>query len=82
MGGVVIYFKVHTWGKWAEKGWHFCDTYLPYALGGGYVIAGSLVRHIARNSGAYAVFKSEDVSLGLWTASLNVTRKHDTRFDP
>ena len=25
-------------GKWAEKEYHLCDKYIPYALGGGYVL--------------------------------------------
>ena len=26
-------------GKWAEKEYHLCDKYIPYALGGGYVLS-------------------------------------------
>lgn len=35
-------------GKWAEKRWSLCDHYLPYALGGGYVLSWDLVSYIAR----------------------------------
>lgn len=36
-------------GKWKEKEWILCDKYLPYALGGGYVLSQSLVHYIAKN---------------------------------
>lgn len=28
-----------------------------------------------------SLYNSEDVSLGVWLSPLNITRKHDTRFD-
>lgn len=36
-------------GPWKEPDWIFCDFYLPYALGGGYVLSVDLVRFIANN---------------------------------
>lgn len=68
-------------GKWNEKEWFLCDKYLPYALGGGYVLSQSLVHFIASNEKMLSLYNSEDVSLGVWLAPLNITRKHDTRFD-
>lgn len=48
------YFKgdahVKTQGKWKEENWIYCDRYLPYALGGGYILSKSLVSYIARNA--------------------------------
>lgn len=37
-------------GKWQEKDWFLCDNYLPYALGGGYVISRSIVDYVGRNA--------------------------------
>lgn len=37
-------------GKWKESNWFLCDRYLPYALGGGYVLSQRLVQFIAHNS--------------------------------
>lgn len=37
-------------GKWKETGWILCDKYLPYALGGGYVLSKDLVTYIVNNS--------------------------------
>lgn len=42
--------RVYLNGKWEEKDWFLCDTYLPYTLGGGYVISHSIVDYIARNA--------------------------------
>lgn len=68
-------------GKWTEPGWMLCDRYLPYQLGGGYVIAYDLVEYIAKNSRLLKLYKNEDVSVGAWLAGLNVHYVHDPRFD-
>ncbi|CAK1548502.1 unnamed protein product [Leptosia nina] len=74
--------RVYLNGKWEEKDWFLCDTYLPYALGGGYVISHSIVDYIARNAEFLSHYNSEDVSMGVWTAALNgINRVHDIRFD-
>lgn len=36
-------------GKWMESDWFLCDYYLPYALGGGYVISRNIVDFIGKN---------------------------------
>lgn len=41
--------KVYLHGKWQEQDWFLCDNYLPYALGGGYVISQNIVDYISRN---------------------------------
>ncbi|XP_077998369.1 beta-1,3-galactosyltransferase 6-like [Glandiceps talaboti] len=67
--------------KWAEPDWKLCDYYLPYALGGGYVISRDLIQFIAQNSNYLKLYRNEDVSLGAWLAPIEVNRIHDTRFD-
>ena len=37
-------------GKWKESNWFLCDRYLPYALGGGYILSQRLVQFIVDNS--------------------------------
>lgn len=37
-------------GPWKETDWILCDYYLPYALGGGYVLSYNLVKFIASNA--------------------------------
>ncbi|KAJ2948794.1 hypothetical protein O0L34_g8052 [Tuta absoluta] len=73
--------RVYLSGKWKEEDWFLCDKYLPYALGGGYVISKKIVDYVARNSDVLSHYNSEDVSMGVWTAALTVHRVHDLRFD-
>lgn len=68
-------------GKWSEENWFLCDKYLPYALGGGYVLSSSLIKYIIANSHLLQSYQSEDVTIGTWLAPLNITRQHDPRFD-
>lgn len=42
--------QIKTTGKWKEHNWVLCDSYLPYALGGGYILSKTLVKFLARNS--------------------------------
>lgn len=42
--------QVKLRGKWKESDWILCDHYLPYALGGGYVLSQKLVHFIAVNA--------------------------------
>lgn len=73
--------RVKRRGQWAEKEWYLCDYYLPYALGGGYIIGSDLVSFVARNKEVLQYYKNEDVSLGTWLAPLKTKRVHDPRFD-
>ncbi len=73
--------RVKQSGPWAEKNWHLCDTYLPHARGGGYVLSSDLVHYIAKNSGFLQKFNSEDISVGAWLAPVETNRVHDPRFD-
>ncbi|KAE9538082.1 hypothetical protein AGLY_006054 [Aphis glycines] len=68
-------------GKFKETQWIACDRYLPYALGGGYVLSKDLIIYIVKNRDYLSLFASEDVSVGAWLSPLNITRKHDRRFD-
>ena len=68
-------------GQWMEKRWILCDRYLPYALGGGYVISHDLVTFVSKNSDILQLYANEDVSLGVWLAPLILNRIHDIRFD-
>ncbi|KAJ8920912.1 hypothetical protein NQ315_015705 [Exocentrus adspersus] len=74
--------KIKTTGKWAETDWIASDRYIPYALGGGYVLSKNLVTYIAKNANNLRSFNSEDISVGFWLAPVNnVLRVHDIRFD-
>ncbi|KAG9260551.1 beta-1,3-galactosyltransferase 6 [Astyanax mexicanus] len=73
--------RVKAAGKWKESAWELCDYYLPYALGGGYVLSADLVHYIRLNAAFLKTWQSEDVSLGAWLAPVDVKRLHDPRFD-
>lgn len=73
---------VKTRGHWKELNFNLCERYLPYALGGGYVISKNLVFYIAQNHRTLSRYVSEDISMGVWLSPLrNVYKKHDVRFD-
>ncbi|ENN79519.1 beta-1,3-galactosyltransferase 6 [Dendroctonus ponderosae] len=73
---------VKAGGKWKESEWIACDKYVPYALGGGYILSKPLVSYIANNAANLRLFKAEDVSVGLWLAPItNIIRIHDVRMD-
>nr|XP_060614961.1 beta-1,3-galactosyltransferase 6 [Anolis sagrei ordinatus] len=73
--------RVKSGGKWKENAWLLCDYYLPYALGGGYVLSADLVRYLRLSRDFLNLWQSEDVSLGAWLAPVDVRRLHDPRFD-
>ena len=70
-----------TEGPYAEHKWSTCETYLPYAYGGGYVLSRSLIELVATNAPFLMKYKNEDVSLGAWLAPFNVNYHFDARFN-
>lgn len=74
--------NIKTRGQWKETNFNLCTHYLPYALGGGYVLSKNLVHFIAQNRHILSKYNSEDVSMGIWLSPLrNVYKMHDIRFD-
>lgn len=74
--------RIKSTGHWQEVNYHLCERYLPYALGGGYVLSKKLVQYVTDNGDVLSKYISEDVSMGTWLAPLgNVHRRHDVRFD-
>ncbi|XP_077975998.1 beta-1,3-galactosyltransferase 6-like [Styela clava] len=73
--------KVKKKGPQQENDWQLCDTYIPYALGGVYIISSNIVDYVANNFYQFKRYVNEDVSLGAWLAPLAVHRIHDKRFD-
>ena len=73
--------KPFTKGKWAENKWFLCDHFLPFAMGGGYIISSDLVHRVAMNAGGLQLYSNEDTSLGVWLSPYEAERKHDMRFN-
>ena len=67
-------------GKNSEINYKMCDKYLPFAFGGGYALSHDVVRYIATYSHRLRIFANEDVSVGTWLATLDITFSHDFRF--
>lgn len=68
-------------GRWAERRWFNCPHYLPYAMGGGYVLSRKVVEILMRFPDRLKMYHNEDVTVGSWLAPFRLTRKHDLRFD-
>lgn len=79
------YFMGHAFpestGKWAELKWFQCPHYLPYAMGGGYVISRRTVKMLVRFSDRLVLYNNEDVTVASWLAPYRLNRKHDIRFN-
>ena len=68
-------------GKYIETDWFVCDLYVPYALGGGYILSHDLVSRITVNADGLKLYNAEDISVGLWLSGFEMERRHDVRFD-
>ena len=68
-------------GAYRETEWSVCDLYVPYALGGGYLLSRDLIQLLVLNEAHLKLYKCEDVAVGAWLAPYNIERRHDTRFD-
>ena len=68
-------------GKWAEFNWFNCPHYLPYAMGGGYILSSRVIAMVMQFSYRLRLYNNEDVTVGSWLAPFNLVRKHDIRFD-
>ncbi|CAG7834589.1 unnamed protein product [Allacma fusca] len=73
--------RVKKKGKWKESDYDLCDLYIPYALGGGYVISKACTDFIVKNHDTLRGYVNEDVTIGTWLSSISPERRHDTRFD-
>ena len=68
-------------GVYSELNWFICDTYTPYALGGGYLLSREVVELLVLNEPLLKMYRCEDTALGSWLAPYNIEYKHDTRFN-
>jgi galactosylxylosylprotein 3-beta-galactosyltransferase len=72
---------VQASGPYGEPNYHVCQSYIPYAAGGGYVVSREAIAFLNESRHMLSRFSAEDVSMGTWLAPINVTRIHDMRFD-
>ena len=69
--------KVNDSNMWSDYGWDIADTYLPYALGGGYILSSDLVSLIVEDRQYLRWHPNEDTAVGSWLAPYQFERRHD-----
>lgn len=73
--------RIYSSGRYTELSWNLCDTYVTYALGGGYVLSRHLTKILTENAKHLKIYRCEDVAIGAWLAPYNIELKHDARFN-
>ena len=66
--------------QWVDKDWDLAATYLPYAIGGGYILSWDLVGMLARQSSYLKWHPNEDTAVGSWLAPYRYERRSDHLF--
>ena len=65
---------------WQDVGWNLGDTYLPYALGGAYIISSDLIGLVAEGSEHLQWHPNEDTAVGSWLAPYKYERRDDEKI--
>ena len=81
LGYISLYAPVLREGKWADPDFSMCETYLPFAVGGGYVLSYDLVQYIVNNLNILRKYINEDVTVGTWLAPLKIDMRDDPGFN-
>ena len=68
-------------GKWMERNWFKCPHYMPYAMGGGYILSHRVVKAATRFSERLILYSNEDTTVSSWLSPYKLVRKHDLRFN-
>ena len=68
-------------GKWKEPDWFLCPNYLPYAMGGGYILSEDVVRVLGKLADRLKLYRNEDVNMATLLAPYRLWRWHDLRFN-
>ena len=63
--------------KWADPNWDLGETYMPYALGGGYILSSDLVVMLAEQSDYLKWHPNEDTAVGSWLVPYEYERRSD-----
>ena len=72
--------NIKTSGQWKETHYNLCSRYIPYALGGGYIINRNIAEYLSINSKLLSTYVSEDVSMGTWLSPLRNIYKNLLSF--
>lgn len=63
--------------KWSDPQWDLGDTYMPYALGGGYILSSDLVVMLAEQAEYLKWHPNEDTAVGSWLVPYEYERRSD-----
>ena len=66
--------------KWADNDWDLGPVYLPFAMGGGYILSHDLVAALSENSHRLKWHINEDTAIGSWLSAFDYERRSDFRF--
>ena len=66
--------------KWADNDWDISPYYIPFALGGGYIISHDLVTLLNEQSPRLKWHINEDTAVGAWLSAFDIERRTDDRF--
>ena len=66
--------------KWVDLMWNLGDTYLPYALGGAYIISSDLIGLVARGSEYLQWNLNEDTAVGSWLSPYKYERRDNEKI--
>lgn len=66
--------------KWADNDWNLAPVYLPFAMGGGYVVSHDLVAALSQQGPRLKWHINEDTAVGAWLSALEYERRSDDRF--
>ena len=64
-------------GPWIDTTWKLGSTYLPFAVGGGYILSSDLIKLIVENIDYLEWHPNEDTAVGSWLAPYKVERRDD-----
>ena len=63
--------------KWGDPTWDLGDTYMPYAIGGGYILSSDLVTMLSEQADYLKWHPNEDTAVGSWLAPYEYERRSD-----
>lgn len=63
--------------EYKDPTWDLTATYLPFALGGGYILSSDLITHMVRRKNYLRLHVNEDTAVASWIVAYNFERRDD-----
>ena len=76
-GKILFHSAPKKKGDWKDLQWDLADTYMPFALGGGYILSSDLISLIVENSPFLQWHPNEDTAVGSWLVPYKYERRTD-----